>query len=212
MARRSSRWRTIPLGDYEGHMALPEIGQARAIADELGRLLRTYEPRSLAVLGCSGGNGFDRISPERTVRVVGVDLNGEYLAAVRSRHGPRLPGLELFPCDVETDAVPFEAVELAFAALLMEYVDASKALAFVRRSLVPGGVFGCLLQRPSESLPAVSASPYESLRPLASAMVLVEPESLSALAKREGLSLRSQRTLEMPNGKILQCQIYVAAT
>jgi SAM-dependent methyltransferase len=205
---RPNPWRDIPLDDYEGHMALPGIGQARAIADEFDGLLEAYEPRSLAVLGCSGGNGFDRIVQERTIRVVGIDVNGEYLEAVRSRYGRRLPGLELYLCDVETDPVPFEPVEMVFAALVMEYVDPSKALAFVRRSLVPGGAFGCVLQRPSESLPAVSPSPYESLRPLASAMVHVAPESLRELAKREGLTLVSQRALEMPDGKILEAQAY----
>ncbi|MFI5180064.1 MAG: class I SAM-dependent methyltransferase [Thermoanaerobaculia bacterium] len=210
MTRRPSPWLTIPLADYEEHMALPAIGQARAIADEFGRLLRLHEPRSVAVLGCSGGNGLERVSSERTTRVIGVDINPAYLAAVRSRYGQRLPGLELNLCDVQTDEVPYEPVEMVWAALLMEYVAPSKALAFVRRSLVPGGVFGCILQQPSESVPTVSPSPYGSLMPLASAIVLVAPKELEDLARREDLVLRSQRVLELPNGKTMQAQVYVA--
>jgi DNA-binding transcriptional ArsR family regulator len=48
-------WLDIPLADYEAHMALPTIGQDRLIADHLSALIRTYEPSSVAILGCAGG-------------------------------------------------------------------------------------------------------------------------------------------------------------
>jgi hypothetical protein len=31
---KTDPWINIPLGDYEGHMSLPSIGQARMLADE----------------------------------------------------------------------------------------------------------------------------------------------------------------------------------
>jgi hypothetical protein len=31
----SNPWLSIPLHDYEGHMALPHVGQAKMIANEL---------------------------------------------------------------------------------------------------------------------------------------------------------------------------------
>jgi hypothetical protein len=42
-------------------MALPEIAQARMLADELERAVRAYGPRSVAIR-CFGGNGADKPS------------------------------------------------------------------------------------------------------------------------------------------------------
>ena len=57
----ASPWLDIPLADYEGHMALPEIAQARMLADELESAVRQHAPSSVAIIGCSGGNGFVRL-------------------------------------------------------------------------------------------------------------------------------------------------------
>jgi len=45
----ASPWLEIPLADYEGHMALPEIAQARMLADELESAVRVQaRSRSLS--------------------------------------------------------------------------------------------------------------------------------------------------------------------
>jgi len=68
-------------------MALPEVGQASLLADIFERALREFRPGSVAVVGCAGGNGLDRIDRTRTTRVVGIDVNPAYLEA--ARHGTR---------------------------------------------------------------------------------------------------------------------------
>ncbi|HVS25014.1 MAG TPA: class I SAM-dependent methyltransferase, partial [Gammaproteobacteria bacterium] len=90
-------WLTIPLADYEAHMALPEVGQAQLLAAVFAAELRARAPASVAVLGCAGGNGFEHAP--RSLRVVGVDLNPDYVAAARARFGGRLPRLELHVAD-----------------------------------------------------------------------------------------------------------------
>ena len=51
---RRSPWLDIPLADYEGHMSLPEVGQARLLADLLAAAIDRHALRSIAVLGCAG--------------------------------------------------------------------------------------------------------------------------------------------------------------
>jgi hypothetical protein len=63
-------WLTIPLADYEAHMALPQVGQAQLLADLFAAELRERSPSSVAVLGCAGGNGFEHAPA--ALRVVGV--------------------------------------------------------------------------------------------------------------------------------------------
>ncbi len=69
-----SPWLDIPLADYEGHMALPGVGQAEMLATLFAQLLATWTPVSAAVIGCAGGNGFDRVRVEITKRLVGIDI------------------------------------------------------------------------------------------------------------------------------------------
>ncbi len=39
-------WLTIPLADYEAHMALPQVGQAQLLADLFAAELRARSPSS----------------------------------------------------------------------------------------------------------------------------------------------------------------------
>src|SRR4051812_30292395 len=117
-----SPWLDIPLADYEGHMALPHIGQAQLLSEVFSDALRSYGPSSVAVLGCAGGNGFERISTDVTRRVVGVDINSTYVREASARFSGRIPGLELLVADVQTEELRLTTVDLIFAALLFEYV------------------------------------------------------------------------------------------
>src|SRR6186713_702946 len=66
-------WLEIPLADYEAHMELPQVAQAELLAEQLAAAVRARSPDSVAVLGCAGGNGLDRLPA--ALRVVGVDVN-----------------------------------------------------------------------------------------------------------------------------------------
>jgi hypothetical protein len=68
----TSPWLDIPLADYEGHMALPQIAQARMLADELESAVRLHAPSSVAIIGCSGGNGFERLIGKTVERVAPI--------------------------------------------------------------------------------------------------------------------------------------------
>src|SRR5579864_3580606 len=121
-------WLEIPLADYEGHMALPEVAQAGLLADIFGLVLKMYAPKSVAVLGCAGGNGFDRVNPAVTGRVDGVHLNPVYIAAAADRFKERFPVLQLLVGDIETEGVTFEPVAMVFAARIFEYVNAAAVI------------------------------------------------------------------------------------
>ena len=54
-------WLRIPASDYEAHMALPQVSQTQALNKLMASSLAQYTPRSLAVIGCTTGNGFEHI-------------------------------------------------------------------------------------------------------------------------------------------------------
>jgi SAM-dependent methyltransferase len=201
-------WLDIPLADYEGHMALPNVAQAQLLSDIFAGALITYAPRSVAVLGCAGGNGLERVSSKVTERVVAVDLNPEYVQQVRTRFDRQIPLLELFAGDVQTDQFGFSPVELVFAGLLFEYVDADAVLRNIRQMLRPGGTLLAVLQLPSSAIPEITPSPFASLCALSSVMRLVPPGLLKQLAAAHGYSETEARTVEATGGKEFEVQTF----
>ena len=180
------------------------------LADVFEDQLAIHKPRSLAVLGCAGGNGFDRIIAKVTRRVVGVDLNRQYLNEVRDRFAAKFENMELVEGDVQTSAVAFEPVDLVYAALILEYVKVDVTLRRMRDFLNQGGVLVTVVQLPSAILPAVTPSPYPSLEALAFLMQFVAPNNLSTVAERNGLRQISSATKQTPSGKQFQVQVFHA--
>jgi pimeloyl-ACP methyl ester carboxylesterase len=56
-------------------MALPSIGQAEMLAAQFALLIKRLRPASVAIVGCAGGNGLNRIDPGQLERVVAIDIN-----------------------------------------------------------------------------------------------------------------------------------------
>lgn len=191
-------------------MSLPTIAQAEMLATEFSEALRQFSPESLAVIGCAGGNGFDRIPPS-VKRVVGVDINPSYIASVSSRYLGRVPGLEFHVADIQAAPLPFAPVDLVFAALVFEYVALPAALVNLAGVCRPGGRFVAVLQQPSAHVHAVSPSPYTSIQVLVPLMRLVPPAELTACAASSGFALESERTVVLKSRKEFVVQVYCHA-
>jgi hypothetical protein len=201
-------WLDIPLADYEAHMALPHVAQSGLLAELFGLVLKMYSPESVAVLGCAGGNGFDRVDPAVTGRVVGIDLNPEYIAAAADRFRERLPALELLVGDMETEAVTFEPVAMIYAALIFEYVNAAVVLKRLPSLLRRNGLLCTVVQLPSASIPDITPSAFAGLGGLSSVMRLVSPQELRELAAERELQEVHQQQAESPTGKRFQMQVF----
>lgn len=200
-------WLEIPLSDYESHMSLPSIAQDAMLAAQFADALRQFSPESVAVIGCAGGNGFDRI-PCATRRVVGVDINPDYIAAASSRYLGRVPGLEFHVADIQAGALPFAPVDLVYAALVFEYVSLPAALANLSRACRPGARLVSVLQQPSTQVHALSPSPYQSIQVLAPLMRLIPPAELAECAASFGFTLELENTQVLKSGKAFAIQVY----
>ena len=201
-------WLRIPLADYEGHMALPHVAQAPLLADLFGALLREHQPESESVLGCAGGNGLDRIDPAATSRVVGVDINPAYVEATRDRHQGRFAQLEAICGDVERRRYLCEPVNLAWAALLFEYVDPFATMNRIAPIVAAEGVLATVVQEPAGSMPAVTPSPYTSLETLTPVLRHVAPSRLASLAAGHGLYEMRRQRVTSAGGKEFVLQVF----
>ena len=203
-------WLDIPLADYELHMALPHVGQAKLIADQLGALLVAHRPSSVAIVGCAGGNGFDRFAGTAVERVVGVDVNPRYIAVARERYASCVPKLELVAADIQSEATLFAPVDLIYAALLFEYLQPAHAMRALRRHCRSNGVLATLVQLPHDTVSAVSPSPYVSLQALEPVVQLMSADALRAHAEEVGFTQEASAIVMSPGGKEFALQTFRA--
>lgn len=206
-----SPWLDIPLGDYEGHMALPGVAQAALLADVLAEVLALRAPDSLALLGCAGGNGLERVDSRITPRVVAVDINERYVHAAHARFAARFPAFSAIAADLEIDSLDIEPVALVYAALLFEYVDVPRTLARIRPLVRDGGALVTLVQEPSADIPDVTPTPFATLLTLSPAMRLVTPDDLRAHAARVSLAEAGASRRSTSAGKTFTVQVFVPA-
>lgn len=203
-----SPWLDIPLADYEGHMALPGIGQADMLAKQFATLLAEWTPASAAVIGCAGGNGFDRINVGLTKRVVGIDINPQYIQELAYRYGATIPGLELYVRDIQEPVDRIAPVDLIYAALVLEYVEPLAVLRNLHPLCRPQGILATVLALPSERIAAIADSPYASLECLAPAMHLVSPEVLTVTAAQAGFAPVASRRITLASGRQFVAQVF----
>ena len=200
-------WLDIPLDDYESHMALPHVGQSQLLSQLLGEAIESYRPSSIALLGCAGGNGLERIPSTSVERVVGIDINQQYLERTAARYRDHIPRLELFAGDLGVDQFVFDPVELIFAGLIFEYVEATKLLKQALSMLIRGGRLVSVVQLPSP-IEDVTPSPYTTLKSISSVLHVVPPNKLTALARETGFEIESERVVTATGGKTFQVNTF----
>ena len=194
-------WLQIPASDYEDHMSLPEVAQAQALNKLMASALIEYTPASIAVIGCTTGNGFEHIDTTHTRRVVGVDINPAYLAMLEKKFAGRIPSLELVEADVAAPDFQISPVSMVFAGLVFEYVDVADALHNLYRSMLCGAILLAVLQLPSSESSPVTATRYKSLERLAPIMNLVSPSKFSDTCSSVGLQQIKTDTIPLKKGK-----------
>lgn len=201
IGRPSSPWRDIPESDYVGHMDNPSVGQ-RAVLNQIAQdTFRSTAPSSMLVLGCSTGNGLEHVDPAITTRIVAADINPSFLAVLRARDLRARAALEIRDADIDDFAFEDTAFNLVHAALLLEYVDWRALLPRVARALADGGFFSVVLQRPAASTPAVTPTPFVSLRALERVFGFVDPSELIDRCGQLGLLLVERLLHPLPGDK-----------
>jgi SAM-dependent methyltransferase len=189
-------------------MACADVAQASLLAEVFSTVLRRFRPASVAIIGCAGGNGFDRIDPHTTTRVVGLDINPEYLEATAQRYSDNFTELVLRNADVAGVELNLAPVDLSYAALILEYVDVAAALRNLLAICREAGHLVVVLQLPSAALPAITPTAVPTIMRLAPVMKLVDPLALVEVARGIGFALRESTSVTSGAGKQFAIHIY----
>lgn len=194
-------WIKINIDEYEGHMSDASVLQLQALNSLFKNLLDEHKPTSICVPGCSSGNGFEHIDVSRTKRIVGIDINKDFLKTANERYSKKIPGLELIDGDFADVDFENNSFDLIFAALFFEYVDLENAIRKIASWLKTGGRVMAVLQLPNEKGSPVSDTKYTSLKILSGAFNYVQPQIFCSVAINENLSIENQFEYDLKTGK-----------
>jgi SAM-dependent methyltransferase len=208
MKAKNNPWLDIPIEDYEKHMTAPSVMQLQMLDQLFEKVLDEFNPSSICVLGCTAGNGFQRLINRNLERVVGIDINPIYLAECRAWYIEDVPNLELICADLNEFELAKPEFDLIHAALVFEYLDLNPALEKSYRWLKPGGILSVVIQVPSDIPDADSDTSCIPLRRLSTLMNHILPEEFKESAAKIGLiELRSEQ-VELKKGISFNIGIY----
>jgi SAM-dependent methyltransferase len=203
----SNPWLNVPLCDYEGHMGSSTVQQSEPLSRLFAESLTLLNPTSVAILGIAGGNGLQRIPTKSVQRILGIDINPDYLDAVRQRF-PQLPGLELHCADLAEHTLDLAPVDLVHAALIFEHTGTTRALDNAMALVAPHGTLSVVLQRPGDSSQNIGNSGYASVQSRGEHFSLVDPAQLTKTLCARNFTLIHQGRRPVPAGKALQLSIF----
>jgi SAM-dependent methyltransferase len=202
-------WSLVPAADYEAHMGKGGMDQLAPLSAIFGKVYAALRPARLALLGCATGNGLEHVDPAITRRVVGVDVNIQYLAVARQRYLRLGSSLELYCEDALRVRLAPASLDLVHAALLFEHVEPAPLAERAARWLAPGGALCAVLQLPDAGNAPPPANPL--LARVAAGSRLVVPAELTSLLARQGLDQRSAFELPVAHGRRLFVGLYTKA-
>jgi predicted TPR repeat methyltransferase len=196
-------WIEIPLEDYENHMSHNSVGQLEVLNSLTKKYLNSIEPKTCLFLGVAGGNGLERIDNTITKKVIGIDINQDYLNTAYERYNDKIDSLELINFDITKSGKVFCDADFIWAALVLEYTGVDKSLEFAMNNLQTGGHFIVSIQS-NNGVQSVSQTGIESVKKVGEIFQMINPDILISKATEMGLRLLENEEFFFPNGKSLK--------
>ena len=199
--KEKNPWEEISLDDYENHMSLDSVKQLQVLNILMKEQFEAYPVQTAMVLGVAGGNGIEHARPEKYRTVYCVDINEDYLQAVRERYA-RQPAVQCLRADLAEEADRLPRAEMVIANLLIEYIG-YPAFAKVIRKVDPDYA-SCVIQINRDEKNWVSDSPYlHAFDGLERVHCQMEEGALTAVMKEAGYTGIRRKEEALPNGKAL---------
>ena len=198
----SNPWEEIRLSDYEAHMRLDSVRQLQAMNEIMKSQWTVCPARTAMLLGAAGGNGLEHVRPEQFSALYCVDINPDYLGALRARF-PGLRGcLRCIRLDLTEQMARLPRADLLIANLLIEYIG----YAAFQRAVVQAApdYVSCVIQVNAEETSWVSDSPYlHVFDGLESVHHQISEDGLTAAMREIGRHPALREASPLPNGKQL---------
>jgi SAM-dependent methyltransferase len=198
-------WCIVPAADYERHMGPEGVDQLAPLSAFFQESYLGTQPDRVLLVGSATGNGLEHVDPGVTRRVVGLDVNLQYLGICRQRFFHLGPSLELYCTSVSAWRSPPQSFDLVHVALVFEYLHPEPLVAQLAGWLSDKGAVSVVLQLPGGEGPVPA---LKALELISRAQKLVPPDELTALFATHGLKLRRARILPLKFGKSFWCATF----
>lgn len=183
-------------------MSLSSVNQLQTMNAMMKEQFEAYPVKSAMVIGVAGGNGLEHVRHEKYAAVYGIDINGQYLAAVAERHADLTGILQCLCVDVANECEKLPSSELVIANLLIEYIG-YPAFRKVIRQVKPDYV-SCAIQINRNESQWVSDSPYlHAFDRLDEVHHQMEEQALTDAMRGIGYARILREAFPLPNGKEL---------
>ncbi|MCL1983081.1 MAG: methyltransferase type 11 [Clostridiales bacterium] len=194
-------WQNVPLFDYEEHMKFPGVEQLQTLNHIVYEQLSDFDVGSVMILGIAGGNGLEHVNPGKIKKVIGIDVNDDYLAACHKRYSALCDCLQLLNIDVSEPEALLPYSELIIANMFLEYVDL-QCFALKIADCLPM-YLSCTYQQENTACNSfVSTSPYtDAFSEISALHRTVEAAGLTQEMSRIGMVLIKTKEYPLPNGK-----------
>ena len=195
-------WETISLSDYENHMSLDSVKQLQAMDEMMKTQFEGYPVTTAMIFGIAGGNGLEHVNKDKYKKVYGIDINRDYLDAVKERYSDMADILECLRIDLtfESDLLP--KTELVIANLFIEYVGYEAFKEGILKS--EAKYVSCIIQINTDEEKWVSESPYiHAFDCLDSVHHQMEEQALTMAMNEIGYRPLKKDEYPLPNGKKL---------
>ncbi len=191
-------WTVVQAGDYEKHMGPEGVDQLAPLSAIFQEVYLATQPDRVLLLGCATGNGLEHVNPAVTQKVIGVDVNLQYLGIARQRFMHLGAKLELYCSEAEKFRAPPASYDLVHAALIFEYLHPEPLVRRIAEWLAPSGTCCAVVQLPGGESPVAPSKPMQIIE---KAMKLVPPDELTRLFEHYGLSRKRTKTVPLRHGK-----------
>lgn len=192
-------WEEISLADYEGHMGQSSVMQLQALSQIMKEQFSSCPAKTVMVLGVAGGNGLEHIAAFD--KVIGVDINPDYLQICGERFSRLGNQLELVCADLTQPACTLPHADLVVANLFIEYIG----YAHFQRAIQQIGPqrVSCVIQKNTDHS-FVSPSPYAAaFRQLGQVHCQIQEQELIDTMKAAFYQTVFKKERALPNGKAL---------
>lgn len=197
----SNPWEKLKLEHYEGHMQYENVYQAQMLNSIMNKQINELPAKTICILGISGGNGLEHVNIDRISKIIGIDINIEYLSACRSRFPALNDILDLVHTDLTLPCSKIPDMEIIIANLVIEYlgIDIFKNLMEKNKSKY----LSCVIQQSCNNS-FVSSTPFDKyFSDISHVHNDIDKERLIQVLKSIGLHPTLIEEIEMPNNKIL---------
>lgn len=194
-------WEKIDLKIYETHMASNNVYQLQTLKSITESQMKDYVHTNVLILGISGGNGLEHIDVSQTKKIVGIDVNSQYLNICRKRYQHLTDILELVCCDLTNSDVELPYSDIMICNLIIEYIGINTFIELIQNNKESINIISIILQKNNDNGFVSNSSFSSSFKILESILHNIDEDNLRIELLKIGFNCINKLSYPLPNGK-----------